>query len=333
MNYYPYFYDKYHQKNVTQPMIGSETSSDVSDRGVYANDVDGAYVSAYDVNYPPWGQSAEDGWCPILEKSFMSGAFIWTGFDYKGEPTPYKWPNINSHFGIIDICGFPKDNFYYYQSVWLPKDKPMLHLFPHWNWNQMECVPPHCRTTEDGTNEVDVWAYTNGDTAELFLDGESLGNQTVATCRHANWTVPYTPGKLSVKSYRNGVLWGAEVGVGTTGEPKGLAMEVEFPAGPVVPGEVALVTVRIIDSNGMTVPTASSSSPISFSLQGSGTIIGLGNGDPSSHESDKPTTPTSGERSVWNGLARVVLQAGNDDMVLTAVGDGLGQARLTVEVR
>jgi len=124
INYHHGQYDSFHAKKPKKALIGSETSSDVSDRRVYANDpTDRKYVSAYDVNYPGWGETAENSWCSVETRDFIAGSFIWTGFDYKGEPTPYGWPNVNSHFGIVDIAGFVKDNFHYYRSVW--GDKPM----------------------------------------------------------------------------------------------------------------------------------------------------------------------------------------------------------------
>ncbi len=158
----------------TQPLFGSETGSTVSTRGIYTSekwdryhgDQTKGYVSAYDVNAPPWAQTAEDAWQPIADRPFVAGGFVWTGFDYKGEPTPFGWPCINSHFGILDQCGFPKDNYYYYQAVW--GDKPIVHVLPHWNWAGQEGQP------------IDVWAYSNAARVELFLNGAESGRE-----RHA----------------------------------------------------------------------------------------------------------------------------------------------------
>src|SRR5207253_11242546 len=129
INYGIFGYDRFHQQFPAIPAYGSETASTVSTRGIYENDPKSGYVSAYDLNHPGWGATAEDGWRPIAERPFMAGAFVWTGFDYKGEPTPYGWPCINSHFGIMDICGFPKDNYYYYRAWW--GGEPTVHLLPH----------------------------------------------------------------------------------------------------------------------------------------------------------------------------------------------------------
>src|SRR5207247_10484635 len=148
----------FHASFPSQPVFGSETASTVSTRGIYENDAKRGYVSAYDVNRPGWGATAEAGWKPIAERPWMAGAFVWTGFDYKGEPTPYRWPCINSHFGIMDICGFPKDNFFYYQAWW--GNKPVVHLLPHWNWPGKEGQP------------IAVWCYSNAERVELSLNGK-----------------------------------------------------------------------------------------------------------------------------------------------------------------
>ncbi|HZI32742.1 MAG TPA: glycoside hydrolase family 2 TIM barrel-domain containing protein, partial [Candidatus Binatia bacterium] len=124
--------DKYHAEHPDQPNVGTEQASTVSTRGIYENDKKRGYVSAYDVNFPGWASTAEKWWSYFADRPWLSGGFVWTGFDYRGEPTPYSWPCINSHFGILDTCGFPKDNFYYYQSWWTTN--VVLHLLPHWNW-------------------------------------------------------------------------------------------------------------------------------------------------------------------------------------------------------
>src|SRR5882724_3371574 len=162
--------DKYHAEHPAQPGVGTEQASTVSTRGIYENDKVRGYVSAYDVNYPSWAATAEKWWSYFADRPWLSGGFVWTGFDYRGEPTPYSWPCINSHFGIMDTCGFPKDNFYYYQAWW--GADPILHLFPHWNW-----------TGKEG-QEIEVWCHTNLDKVELFLNGASLGSQDVTRNSH-----------------------------------------------------------------------------------------------------------------------------------------------------
>lgn len=256
----------------------------------------------------------------------MSGGFYWTGFDYKGEPTPYAWPNVNSHFGVIDIAGFPKDNFYYHQSVFFsPEDRPMVHLLPHWNWKAGQVI--------------DVWAYTNANhSVELFLNNKSFGRQRVAPCRHLNWTVPFVAGQLKAVAYHTagGGAFASHV-ISTAGPTESIDLKIEWPS----PGKLkadgtdtALVKVSLVDQHRRMVPTESQK--LRFSLSGPGKIIGLGNGDPSSHEADKPETPKLGMRTAWNGLARVVVQSTREPGTIvlkaqSADGPGLGYAAITIE--
>ncbi|MCE5299453.1 MAG: beta galactosidase jelly roll domain-containing protein, partial [Spirochaetia bacterium] len=160
-NYNIVQYDPFRDKFPKMPMFGSETGSTISTRGEYITDKVKGYVSAYDVNQMEWSHTAQEAWEPIAKRPHMFGTFIWTGFDYRGEPTPYGWPCISSHFGIIDTCGFPKDNYYYYQSIW--KEEPILHLYPHWNWSGME------------GREIDVCCFTNYDQVELFINDRPRG--------------------------------------------------------------------------------------------------------------------------------------------------------------
>jgi len=305
VNYHIGNYDSIHSSHPNQPMIGSETSSDYSDRFVYENDkTDRKYVESYDTQHPGWGNTAEDAWCAVADREFIAGGFYWTGFDYKGEPTPYGWPNINSHFGVIDMAGFPKDNYYYHQSVFFtPEEQPILHLVPmHWNF-------------EEGKN-VRVWAYTNADSVELFLNGNSLGRKDMTTsCRHVEWDVTHAAGDLTARAYRQGSdeVFATE-SVLTTGPPVSIILETDWPLSKELQADntdTALVTVRVVDSAGNTVKTASpdSSTKISFTLSGEGKFIGKGNGDPSNQEHDQPETATSATHSLWNGLARLVVQS------------------------
>jgi len=328
VNYHIGQYDKIHSSHPNQPMIGSETSSDYSDRYIYENDnKDRMYVSAYDVNHPGWGNTAEDAWCAIADRDFVAGGFYWTGFDYKGEPTPYGWPNINSHFGVIDETGFPKDNYFYHQSVFFaPEEKPMVHIVPmHWNFQSGKTV--------------DVWAYTNGDAVELFLNGESLGRKQMTTCRHVEWSVPYVAGTLTAKSYREGSdeVFAAE-SVETAGTPEKIVLETDWPLSKSLiadNSDTALVTVRIVDGQGRTVMTLSpdSSLKLDFTLLGDGKLIGKGNGDPSNHEQDRPESPTRASHSIWNGLARLVVQSTHTagSMTIEASGPNLAKGSVTIK--
>jgi beta-galactosidase len=331
VNYHIGNYDSIHSGHPNQPMIGSETSSDYSDRFIYKNDkTDRMYVESYDTQHPGWGNTAEDAWCAIADRDFIAGGFYWTGFDYKGEPTPYGWPNINSHFGVIDMAGFPKDNYYYHQSVFFtPEEQPMVHLVPmHWNF-------------EDGES-VRVWAYTNGDSVELFLNGNSLGRKDMDTaCRHVEWDVTYAAGDLTAKAYRQGSdeVFASE-SVVTAGSPVGLVLETDWPLSKELKADnsdTALVTVRVVDSDGNTVKTHSpdSSVKISYTLSGEGKFIGKGNGDPSNQEHDQPESATSATHAIWNGLARLVVQSTHTagKITITAEGSGLQTGTVSIDTK
>jgi beta-galactosidase len=303
--------DGYRQKHPQQPLIGSETASTVSTRGIYANDKAKGYLSAYDLNFPRWASTAEKWWKFYAERPFLAGGFVWTGFDYRGEPTPYGWPCINSHFGLLDVCGFPKDNYYYYQAWW--SGKPVLHLFPHWNWSEGQ--------------EIDVWCHSNLDRVELFLNGRSLGAQDVPRNTHLEWKVKYAPGVLEAVGYKDGqraLVARRE----TAGAPARIVLRPDRPELSADGEDLAMVEVSVVDGQGRLAPTASH--PIIFEVAGSGRILGVGNGDPSSHEPDKAS-----RRSAFNGLCMVIVQALKQpgEIRLSAQSPGLEQATVAIESR
>jgi len=304
--------DSYHAGNPNEPIIGTETSSLVSDRGMYTNDTVNGYVWGYDIENTAvsWGEAAEVWWPYYDSRPWSSGGFSWTGFDYRGEPTPYGWPCINSHFGTLDTCGFPKDNFYYYQANWT--FKPVLHLFPHWNWS----TPGQ---------PVNVWAFGNCQAVELFTNGVSLGRQSLNVQSHVEWdNVPYAPGTLQAIGYNNGVAVITNTVV-TTGAPAAVALWPDRGTILADGQDVSVVAVAVLDSQGLVVPIATN--PVNFTVSG-GAIIGVGNGDPSSHEADKG----SNQRSVFNGLAEVIVQSINQPgtITLTAASTGLTGANITI---
>jgi beta-galactosidase len=196
--------------------------------------------------------------------------FIWTGFDYRGEPTPYSWPSVLSYFGMVDLCGFPKDNAYYLKSWW--QNEPVLHILPHWNWKGKENQP------------IDVWAYSNCDQVELFLNGKSLGKKVMQKNAHLEWKVNYKPGTLKAIGYKNGkaVLTKEQK---TTDEPSTLALSANKTTLKSDNQDVSVIAIQVLDKNGIAVPTANNE--ISFTISGPGKIIGVGNGDPTSHENEK----------------------------------------------
>jgi len=279
--------DGYHAKHPQQPCVGSETASTVSTRGIYSTDKLRNWVSAYDLNHTDWSELAEEWWKFYAGREWLAGGFAWTGFDYRGEPTPYGWPSINSEFGIVDMCGFPKDNFYYYKSWW--GSEPVLHLFPHWNWDEREGEP------------ISVWVHSNLDSVELFLNGKSQGSQNVQPLTHLEWKVKHEPGVLEARGTKDGKVVLVEKRE-TTGEPVAIRLTADRTEINADGEDVSVLSVEVLDKEGRTIPTAHNL--ISFRVAGEGALIGVGNGDPNCQESDKEP-----KRSLFNGLAQVIVQA------------------------
>jgi len=326
INYNPGAYEWFHKAHPTLPLYGSETGSTVSTRGSYGwekfkndtgsfvGDPDKGYVNAYDVNAPGWAQTAEAAWQPIADRPYVAGGFVWTGFDYKGEPTPFGWPCVNSHFGILDMCGFPKDNYYYYQAVW--GDKPMVHVLPHWNWPGQE------------GKTVPVWAYSNAHDVELFLNGASLGKKPMPRNGHLEWDVTYTPGKLEARGYDEaGKVISTDI-VETAGAPAAIKLSTDRTRIAPDGEDLTVVEVRVVDAKGRVVPTADNL--ISFDVIGAGHNAGVGNGDPSSHEPDQAP-----QRHAFNGLAAVLVGADEKKgkITLTVTSPGLEGATLDLEAK
>jgi beta-galactosidase len=258
--------ESYHAKHPTQPEVGTEQASTVTTRGIYEDDAQRGYVSAYDARGT---QTAERWWSYFADRPWLSGGFVWTGFDYRGEPTPYAWPCVNSHFGVLDVCGFPKDNFYYYQSWWTTNI--VLHLLPHWNWAGKE------------GQEIRVDALSNCEEVELFLNGTSLSKQAMKRNSHLTWQVKYAPGTLSAKGFNGGKVV-AEAKAETTGEAASVQLTPDRATINADGADVSVFTVSATDAQGRIVPVATNM--IHFELSGAGKILGVGNGDPSSHEPD-----------------------------------------------
>jgi beta-galactosidase len=286
-NYYLPEVDRYHREHPAQPLILSEIASTVCTRGEYAVDKARGYLSAYDRHKPEWGELASEWLTFLAARPFLAGGFVWTGFDYRGEPTPYEWPCISSHFGILDTCGFPKDLFWYYKSWWT--NEPVLHLLPHWNWRGKDGQP------------IEVWAFTNFEAVRLFLNGRDLGLKTVAPLGHAEWHVPYESGRLEAVGYRGG-REAARAVVETTSDAAALVLAPDRAEITREPGDVSIVTVSALDVNRRAVPTAATE--ISFEISGPGRILGVGNGDPSSHEADRVVAePVALSLDGWRAVA------------------------------
>jgi beta-galactosidase len=302
--------DKFHAAFPDKPSLATEEASTLSTRGEYANDRANSFESAYDVNNPGWGSTAEEWWKYYTARPFAAGGFVWTGFDYRGEPTPYRWPAVSSQFGIMDTCGFPKDNFFYYQSVWTTK--PMVHILPHWNWPGKEGQP------------IDVWAYSNQESVELFLNGQSLGKQAMPDKGHISWKVPYAPGTLEARAYRGDEL-AASDRVETAGAPAKIILTPDRTTISADGRDISIINVAVADAQGRIVPTADNL--IKFSAGSNAHIVGVGNGAPASHEPDKAS-----ERKAFNGLCQVIVQttAQPGDIKFTAMGEGLEAATVTI---
>lgn len=353
LNYFHKTYPVFKEQNPTRRYHASETSSATSSRGEYffpvTTDVNdsrsGFQLSSYDMTTIGWGCAPEVQFKMNEEYSFMSGEFVWTGFDYLGEPTPYnkdltnllnfsdpnelekarkeleelgkiKTPSRSSYFGIVDLCGFPKDRYYNYKSYWRP-DVPTVHILPHWNWQERigEITPVHI--------------YTSGDAVELFLNGKSLGRREKAhSYDRLTWDdVRYEPGSLKAIAYKNGQKWAEEL-VETTGKPAALQVTAEKTELKNDGTDLSFIRVAVVDSQGRVVPR--SKNHLKFSVTGPAEIIATDNGDATS------LLPFQlSERDAYNGLALVILRSQymkQGKVVLTVESKGLPKQKVVLKV-
>ena len=349
-NYKPGEYGKFHKAHPNQPLYGSETASCVSSRGEYFfpvsnNKADGRanfQVSSYDLYAPPWAMPPDWEFRGQDQNPFVSGEFVWTGFDYLGEPTPYnddatnllnfsdpaekarmekeladlgkiRVPSRSSYFGILDLCGFKKDRFYIYQARWRP-DLPMAHILPHWNWPERvgQVTPIH--------------VYTSGDEAELFLNGKSQGRKTKGEFEYRiRWDdVVYEPGEVRVVAYKNGVKW-AEETVKTTGAATQIKLVADRNIIKNDDRDLSFVTVSVADAAGLMVPR--SHNKVQFTIEGPGEIVAVDNGDATSHASFQAK-----ECKAYNGLCLVTVRAtGKGKITLRAQSEGLKNSAVTIQ--
>jgi len=299
--------DAQHARFPLQPGVGTEETTTQGTRGTYFDDRPRARLAP--LAKGDTGSNCEVGWRYYAARPFLAGLFFWTGFDYRGEPTPLGWPAISSQYGILDTCGFPKDSFYYLKSWWT--DEPVLHLFPHWNWPGRE------------GQTLTVGCYSNFEAVELVLNGVSLGRKAMPRNGHLEWRVAYRPGVLEARGYRDGRV-AETVREETTGAPVRLGLSADRPAVRSDGSDVAVVAVRAFDAQDRAVPTADAE--VRFAVSG-GRILGVGNGDPGSHEPDDGQA-----RRLFNGLAQVIVQAPRAPgaIVLRAEADGLEGASITI---
>ncbi|MEK3712763.1 beta-galactosidase GalA [Paenibacillus sp. FSL R7-0333] len=305
-NYMHGGYDRFHEKHPGQPMIGSETVSAFATRGTYVSDTALQFFDSFDRERANWGNTARESWQAINTRDYMMGTFVWTGFDYRGEPTPYEWPSVSTHFGILDTCGFPKDSYYLYQAFWL--DEPVAHIAGGWNWPGKEGQP------------VTVMTHTNCDEVELYVNGELRYRQAVDIYEQCQWEIPYEPGTLRLEGYRQGKRVAVDEKI-TPGAACALRVETSKPALLGDGRDAVVVNVYAIDAEGRFVETAGQQ--VSFSLTGSGIILGAGNGNPNSHEPDHLM-----ERCLFNGCLQLIVgsvgsDAGHTAIELTLQGEGL----------
>ncbi len=326
-NYHQFDYAKFHDRYPGKKFIATETTSGLETRGYYEMPSDsirvwptswdkpfvreGNNVSAYDNTRPPWGSTHEMTWKVMKKYDFLSGMFIWTGFDYLGEPTPYSWPSRSSYFGIIDLAGFPKDVYYMYQSEWTNKN--VLHIFPHWNWQPGKMI--------------DIWAYyNNADEVELYLNGKSLGIQKkTGDDLHVMWRVKYEPGTLKAISRKNGkTILTREIH--TAGAPVKIELTADRLQIKADGKDLSFITVKILDKDGNVVPDADNK--VNFKINGEGFIASVDNGDPVSHDPFKASY-----RKAFHGLALAIVQAKEKagTITLTASADGLQSSTLVLK--
>jgi beta-galactosidase len=293
----------FHNKYPKRPIYGSETSSAVSTRGEYTTDKLRNTMNSYD-GVVSWGETPEQWWKFYGSEEWEAGGFAWTGFDYRGEPTPYGWPSINSQFGIVDMCGFPKDYFYYYKAWW--RNEPSLHLLPHWNWHGRE------------GDEIPIWVYSNLDEVELFVNGKSLGSQKVPKLGHVEWKAFFEPGVIEARASKDGKMVLTEKRE-TTGAAASLRLTADRNENNADGEDVAMVKAEVLDAQGRLVPVADNR--ITFTITGAGKLIGVGNGDPNCQESDKQP-----RRLAFHGLAQAIIQSTKSAgaIQVQAHGQGLG---------
>jgi beta-galactosidase len=330
LNYHHEVYKSFKKYYPGKSFLGAENMSALATRGYYDLPSDSIKfwpehsplkyvekgnsdytVTAYDRVAAYWGSTHEETWKIIKSEAYLSGLFVWTGFDYLGEPTPYPWPARSSYFGIIDLAGFPKDVYYMYQSEWT--NKPVLHIFPHWTWKPGQVV--------------DLWAYyNNADEVELFLNGRSLGiRKKINDELHVMWRVPFEPGELKAVSRRNGKTVLVKK-INSAGAPARIELVADRSLIKADGNDLSFVTVRILDKDGNLVPD--SDRLIHYTVRGEGMLEATDNG----FQAD--LTPfRSADRKCWKGMGLVIVRSTEKkgNITLMAKCDGLPDAVITLK--
>jgi beta-galactosidase len=304
INYNEKKYDEIHKAHPHQPMYCSEGLNQKSARGNYLEDTNHGWASAYNLS--------DKSWQAVASRPFMAGAYVWTGFDYRGEPNPFGWPDISNNTGLLDVCGFPKDKGYYFKSCWT--DKPMVHLMPMtWNWPGKE------------GQKIRVIAFSNARQVELSLNGQSLGVKKMPRNGHVEWAVPYVPGRLVAKASTDGRLVATDQ-IETTDAARAIQVSPDRTTLHADGADTLVVPVSILDDKGRLVDATNR---VSFQLSGNARILGVGNGNPSDHDPDRAT-----QRNAFHGHCMVLIQAGatRGTLQLTATSPGLKPANITLRV-
>ena len=312
--------DNRKKANPSWRIVGTEETTGCGTRGVYFDSPERpGHMRSMNLSPDTDGTEnrIERGWKFYAERSWGAGLFYWTGFDYRGEPNPLKYPATDSEFGILDYCGFPKDEAYYLKSWWT--DEPTLHIFPHWNLQGHE------------GEEIEVWAYSNCDEVELTVNGKKLGRQTMPRNGHLKWKAVYQPGKVVAIGYKNGKRILTET-VETTRPASKIVLKADRQTIKADGRDVSVITVEVQDNKGRIVPDACPM--LTFRLEGEGCIIGVGNGDPAYLGEDHPKEKDCHEFGIpaFNGLAQMIIQSSQipSALTLSCTADGLKRGYLSL---
>ncbi|MDD3336105.1 MAG: beta-galactosidase GalA [Eubacteriales bacterium] len=310
INYFIDSFDTFHKRYPRQPIVSSEIASAFATRGEWVSDTKKQVFGNYDEDCAAWGETARAANLAVLKRPFVMGMFVWTGLDYRGEPTPYEWPSVSSHFGIMDTCGFPKDVYYLYQAFW--KKEACLHLLPHWNHSPGD--------------KVRVMAYTNCDEVELFVNGRSQGKKENTMEHSAEWQVSFEPGVLEAVGYRNGERCATDKRE-TVGAPAQLRLESAMAYLYPDTDSVAAVTISMTDEQGRECPLDKTKTKIAVT---GGTLLGVGNGDPNGHDPDQGNSCR-----LFNGRGQLIVSAAPEakQVVIHASAKGVQDAEITLSVK
>lgn len=315
-NYQQGGYENFHKQHPEKAITSSEDVSGLMNRGEYVNNKSKNLLAAYDENKPGWGETHRKAWKAIATKPYVAGCFVWTGFDYRGEPQPFTWPSAGSSFGIMDQCGFPKTAFFIHQAQWSAPEKNILHFVPHWTWPK-----------DSIGKTIKVMVMSNAETVKLLLNGKTIGEQAVDSFEMNSFNVPYAPGKLEAVAYKKGKEVARFVQE-TTSKPLSLRLT---PDRNVLKGDgqdAMPITVEVLDDKGRHIDT--SNNRVVFQAEGPAGIIGLGNGDHNCHEPEKGNA-----HSLYNGFGQLIvrsLEGGKGTVTITAKADGLKPASVTLNV-